>query len=276
MVSSMAGGDEVPAGGGRGLAGFRRGLHCCLWRRGEALFELTEAVLTARGLVASLPYLSLEPGFRRGHGMVYLGLAEGRIDEEALRDLLVAARPADWPLVFAIGASTYPPGSSLFDQRYGLGALKPRRLTAMPPFPNNALEPGWLHGDLLIQLCAHHPDTLHHAIRDLAKHTRGGMQLRWKIEGYNSPPRPSGTSRNLLGFKDGTANPAGALASSLVWVGDPAEPSWAHDGAYQVVRLIRMLVEFWDRVSINEQENMFGRRRDSGAPLDWYGRRLLA
>ena len=188
-------------------------------------------------------------------------------------DLGVGQPPADsdvlGPVVPADGLTvTLSAGSSLFDDRYGLARVKPLKLAPMITFPNDALEPAWLHGDLLLQLCANHPDTIHHAIRDITRHTRGGMQLRWKMEGYNSPPRPSGTSRNLLGFKDGTANPTGTLAGDLAWVDDPAEPAWARGGSYQVVRLIRMLVEFWDRVSINEQENMFGRRRDSGAPLD--------
>jgi deferrochelatase/peroxidase EfeB len=177
-------------------------------------------------------------------------------------DVLGPVIPADGLTV------TVSAGSTLFDDRFGLAAAKPLKLTPMKVFPNDSPDPAWLHGDLLLQLCANHPDTIHHTIRDITRHTRGGMQLRWKIEGYNSPPRPSGTPRNLLGFKDGTANPTRSLASSLVWLDDPAEPSWAHGGSYQVVRLIRMLVEFWDRVSITEQQGMFGRRRDSGAPLD--------
>ena len=113
-------------------------------------------------------------------------------------------------------------GSSLFDGRYGLGASKPGKLTPMRVFPNDSPDPAWLHGDLFLQLCANHPDTIHHAIRDITRHTRGAMQLRWKMAEYNALLRPSGTPRNLLGFKDGTANPAGrSLASSLVWVDDP-------------------------------------------------------
>ncbi|WP_031468770.1 iron uptake transporter deferrochelatase/peroxidase subunit [Sciscionella sediminilitoris] len=187
-------------------------------------------------------------------------------------DLGVGQPPADSAVLGGVVPAdgltvTLSLGASLFE-KFDLSDRKPKRLTPMRTFPNDQPDPAWLHGDLLVQCCANHPDTIHHALRDITRHTRGAMQPRWKMDGYNSPPRPSGTGRNLLGFKDGTANPTGDNAEQLIWVDDPAEPAWARGGSYQVVRLIRMNVEFWDRVSINEQERMFGRRRDSGAPLD--------
>ena len=72
------------------LARFRTDLHSCLTARGDALFEVAEAILCAEGPVTSLVGLSLVPEHRRGHGALYDALNGGRLDEEALRARLAA------------------------------------------------------------------------------------------------------------------------------------------------------------------------------------------
>lgn len=172
-------------------------------------------------------------------------------------------------------------GASLFDDRYGLSGLKPRHLQRMKRFSNDALDASLCHGDLLLQICSNGADTNIHALRDILKNTPDLLLLRWKQEGSvpvrqpkpaeTEPGEPPQSARNLLGFRDGTANPDAtnkAAMERLVWVRPgTGEPGWAANGTYQVVRIIRNFVERWDRTALGEQEDIIGRRKDSGAPF---------
>jgi deferrochelatase/peroxidase EfeB len=166
-------------------------------------------------------------------------------------------------------------GASLFDKRFGLESLKPKHLIKMPSYPNDQLDPELCHGDLLLQICSNTAETNIHALRDIIKNLPDLLTLRWKIEGF-LPPHTlkklgKDTVRNLLGFKDGTANldvTDSKLMDRTVWVqANAGEPAWATGGTYQVVRIIRNLVERWDRTPLQEQQQIIGRRKDTGAPL---------
>ena len=177
--------------------------------------------------------------------------------------------PADLSVVVSVGAS-------LFDDRYGLAERKPRALEPMPFLANDRLDPDRSHGDLLLSVTSTHEDLNLFALRQLHRATRGTLALRWMLDGYNRrsqvDTRPGGAGRrNLMGFIDGTANlDTGdrSVMDRYVWVqsGDD-EPAWAVGGTYHVVRVIRMLVEFWDRTRLSEQEAIIGRRKSTGAPF---------
>ena len=176
--------------------------------------------------------------------------------------------PADLTVTISVGAS-------LFDDRFGLGDRRPRQLTEMPVFPNDVIDPGLAHGDLLVQVSTVDRVSAIHALRYLHMGVRESLRLRWLLEGFVRPDPVATpghtTTRNLLGFKDGTANPPGAddtLMDELVWIGpDDGEPGWAVGGSYLAVRIIRMFVERWDRTALSEQEGIIGRTKRTGAPL---------
>lgn len=87
---------------------FRTELYACLTARGDALFELSDALLCADGPVRTLVDLALVPEHRRGHGALYGGLNHGRIDVARLRRALAGVpspRAVDGRIVLVANVS---------------------------------------------------------------------------------------------------------------------------------------------------------------------------
>jgi deferrochelatase/peroxidase EfeB len=157
--------------------------------------------------------------------------------------------------------------------RFGVADRRPAALADLPRFPGDALRPEISGGDLCIQACANDPQVAVHAVRNLARIGFGVVSMRYSQLGFgrtSSTSRAQATPRNLMGFKDGTANlklEDTELIRDHVWVQPDDGPQWMAGGCYLVSRRIRMIVETWDRTSLAEQEAIFGRDKGEGAPL---------
>jgi len=133
------------------LADFRGEFHACLTRRGDALFEVADAVLCADGPVKTLVGLSLAPEHRRGHGALYDVVNHGRIDADRLRDALARLplpKAADGRIVLAVDVSPWlrPDADTSPDRTFcptfGRGEGRHRMVPGWPHSIVAALEPG--------------------------------------------------------------------------------------------------------------------------------------
>jgi deferrochelatase/peroxidase EfeB len=164
-------------------------------------------------------------------------------------------------------------GPSFFDDRFGLDRHRPAALAPLPALPGDYLQADISNGDLCVQACANDPQVAFHAIRNFARLARGTAVMRWSQLGFgrtSSTSTSQQTPRNLMGFKDGTNNikaEDGADLDRFVWVGEQSDQNWMTGGSYLVSRRIRMLIESWDTDFLEDQEQVFGRLKTSGAPL---------
>jgi dye decolorizing peroxidase len=163
---------------------------------------------------------------------------------------------------------TFGFGPGVFDA-IGRGGDCPEVIRNLPTFTTDQLEPGWSGGDLLLQVCSDDVIPLSYAVRRLVRDARDLATVRWSQAGFN-PARgtePAGTTaRNLMGQRDGTANPIAGSAEldRAVW---SAGPEWLNGGSHLVLRRIRMDLDTWDDLGLYAKEMATARRMEDGAPV---------
>ncbi len=227
---------------------------------------------------AALDVLSRSAGDLRGLLTLLSGAAADLCAGRPVGPLQTGVRPpvdtgeavglstARLTVTFGLGPGIFLPG------RFGLADRRPAPLIDLPGFANDALDPAISGGDIALQVCAEDPQVAFHAVHDLIRLAQPVATVRWLLNGFGrtSNSRAQATPRNLMGFKDGTANIMDedrASLSRFVWAQGPESPAWMRGGSYMVVRRIKMLLGRWDAIGLTQQEDTFGRRKLSGAPL---------
>ncbi|MBZ2147993.1 deferrochelatase/peroxidase EfeB [Streptococcus gordonii] len=169
----------------------------------------------------------------------------------------VGLNPYRLTLTFGVSAD--------FLKKMGLEKKRPKEFRDLPPFPKEQLQEKYTGGDIVIQACADDEQVAFHAVRNLVRKARNTITMKWSQSGFAAIGDRMSTPRNLFGFKDGTANVTKEKDfDKVIWTDSD---DWMKGGTYMAVRRIQMFLETWDRTNLQEQENTFGRYKESGAPF---------
>jgi putative iron-dependent peroxidase len=143
-------------------------------------------------------------------------------------------------------------GSALWDRLFG--APRPAELHPFREFAGNGHIAPATPGDLLFHIRAHRLDLCFELAQHLASRLRGSAQVVDEVHGFRSFDE-----RDLLGFVDGTENPAGDAAGAAVLIG--AEDAQFAGGSYVITQKYVHDLEAWDALPIEEQERAIGRTK---------------
>jgi putative iron-dependent peroxidase len=176
--------------------------------------------------------------------------------EQTVRDLL----PDVSGLVRSVGFR-YPEaglscvvglGAELWDRLYG--QPRPSRLRTFAPIVGPVHTAVATGGDVLVHIRATRMDMCFELSALLVGRLAGAARVIDEVHGFKYFDE-----RDLLGFVDGTENPAGMAAHEAVVIGDE-DPDFA-GGAYVTVQKYLHDLDAWAKLPVEEQERVIGRTK---------------
>ena len=134
--------------------------------------------------------------------------------------------PRDTGEALELGASsltvTIGYGPSLFERPDTSHLPRPRHLAPLPTFVGDNLDNRLGGGDVVFQICSQDAQVNFHAVHSLERLAQGLAHLRYWHRGFGRTSAVGGkqeSTRNLLGFKDGTNNLQSHHVLWLTWCG---------------------------------------------------------
>ena len=150
-------------------------------------------------------------------------------------------------------------GSGAWDRLFGLP--RPAELHPFQEIRSGPRHAVSTPGDLLFHIRARRMDLCFELATQIMARLAGAVSTADEVHGFRYVD-----NRDLLGFVDGTENPAGGAAADAVFIGEE-DPSFA-GSSYVVVQKYLHNLDAWNRLPVETQEKIIGRSKLSDVELD--------